>query len=300
MTFYGIGTIRTRLENPNDSTKFHQISISSELNIDEFEKISQAIRTIEQFLFDSQLFMIAELNSAEFIELVNNYLLNLSNKSSTIFYQRTLQLNLNRVFINFLSSTRSYLDYMERLLKKRYGTNSPLFIGFKEKCKTEFESNFSYRFLYNLRNYAQHKGFPINHITFSKQLTEDNPPKILAQLNVSIDRDKILLDYKWGKLTSEIQSLPLLIDVIPHVLSFLNSLQKIHSDIIKKLITTLQDSAILIIEKCNFYNCGDGEPALFLVDGNIKEIHELHPIPLHYDLAKKIVVGDFSKIVPNT
>ena len=45
-------------------------------------------------------------------------------------------------------------------LNRRYSADSPEFARFKEATHEEHDSNFSYRFMYKLRNFAQHSAFP--------------------------------------------------------------------------------------------------------------------------------------------
>jgi len=200
MVKYMIGTIQTEDDESEPSRKQHHLELVSELAPFEHEYLLEALKTVNEFLQDSQLFMIATWNFRELTELIDSYLHNYIKKDFKAFVQKPIYINVNRAFLNFLSSIRSYLDFMERLLKKRYGEESAIFENFKTNCSTEYDSNFSYRFLYNLRHYAQHKGFPLGEIKWGQQPSSDNPSMVMFYLEVSIMRDEILNNFDWKNL----------------------------------------------------------------------------------------------------
>ena len=49
-----------------------------------------------------------------------------------------------------------FLEYAERKLKRRYGKDSEQANGFKKATGEQFDGSFAYRFIYQLRGYAQH------------------------------------------------------------------------------------------------------------------------------------------------
>src|SRR5205823_3022484 len=65
-------------------------------------------------------------------------------------------LGLNRHLLNFLASIRAFLDHSETALIRRYGKGSAEFDAFRLAKAREYDEHFAYRFLYALRNYAQH------------------------------------------------------------------------------------------------------------------------------------------------
>ncbi|MBY0098667.1 hypothetical protein [Mesobacillus maritimus] len=76
----------------------------------------------------------------------------------------------NRLTINYLSSAKLFIEHTEKKLKSKYGNNSQEFKDWKSATKKEFDSSFSYRFLYHLRNYTQHYGFPIGSISRNSKI----------------------------------------------------------------------------------------------------------------------------------
>lgn len=73
--------------------------------------------------------------------------------------------NVNRMLINYLSSMKMFVDHTEIKFKKSYGAKSDIFKKWKALTSTEYDKHFAYRFLYKLRNYTQHIGFPIDSVS---------------------------------------------------------------------------------------------------------------------------------------
>jgi hypothetical protein len=297
MTKFMIGTIQTGVETEEFSGKQHNFKLVSDLTSAEYETLMEALNTVSGFLQDSQLFMIAAWNFREFTELIASYLQAYSKKDFNAFVQKPINININRAFLNFLSSIRSYLDFMERLLKKRYGEESVLFSNFKKSCSTEYDGNFSYRFLYNLRHYAQHKGLPIGAINWGQQISSNDPPKVVFYLGVSVVRDEILKDFDWRAMKNEVKDLPERIEILPQILSFMESLSRIHAKVINDIFHTLNDSARQIMVFGEKLAGQEGEPVIFEFEGDIRNVQQLSHRSLPIKLAQQIVDGELVEVL---
>ncbi len=286
-----VGTIQTGYDTEELSRKRHNLEFVSELTSAEYEKLVEALKTVEGFLQDSQLFMIAIWNSIEFNELIVSYLQAYIKKDFKTFAQKPIHININRAFLNLLSSTRSYLDFMERLLKNRYGEESAIFTNFKKNCSAEYDGNFSYRFLYNLRHYAQHKGFPIGAIMWGQKQSPDEPPKVIFYLVVSVVRDEILRNFDWRTLENEVKNLPEKVEILPHISSFMESLSRVHAKSINDIFQTLTESAQQITTIGKRLVGKEGEPVVFEFEGDVRNIQQLSHKSLPIKLAQQIVDG---------
>ena len=69
---------------------------------------------------------------------------------------------LSRLFSNYLSSVRLYLDHLMVHISKVYGKGSKEFKDIKYQTNSHYDSSFSYRLLEALRNNMQHSGLPIS------------------------------------------------------------------------------------------------------------------------------------------
>lgn len=77
--------------------------------------------------------------------------------------------DLVRYIKNYLASYKSYLDGMETVLSRTF--DRKIYELFKKLQSKAYDSNFDYRFIYNLRNYAQHCGSPISNV--KRSITEE-------------------------------------------------------------------------------------------------------------------------------
>jgi hypothetical protein len=160
---------------------------------------------------------------------------------------RSPDLNLNRCLLNLLSSIRSYLDYVETSVKRKYGKTSSNATKFKKYCNDAYDGSFSYRFLYRFRNYAQYCGLPLTEISFNAKTLPDHSERVKHSLDVGVHRDELLKsDFNWGSLLNEIATQPAVIDVPYHVGEMMNRLKQIHSNYIVDEFVTLRISATCV------------------------------------------------------
>jgi len=101
--------------------------------------------------------------------------------------------DLNRVLTNFLSSFRLFVDNLEIFFKKEYGEHSKKFKSFKQILIYEFNSKFEYRLFYALRNYSQHKYFPINSVGLDNEV-DTYTRQTKNYFTVSFDKDRFMSD----------------------------------------------------------------------------------------------------------
>jgi len=269
----------------------------AELSSAENQELLQAQQTINSFLQDSEMFMIVSWNYSEFVDLVATYLKAYIEKATTVFVDRPIYMNLNRSFINLLSSMRSYLDFMDKLLVNRYGTDSGFRARFRQRCRREYDDNLSYRFLYKLRNYSQHKGFPIGAISWGVAPSRDDPRKPDYFLHISAKRDSILRDFDWGPLTREIRALPEAIDILAHAGSMMESLSSIHPQTIKSIFATLGEAAHVVLEFGGRIARNEGQPVVFETEGDFRDQKKIAHRTLDIDMAARIASGRLEDVI---
>jgi hypothetical protein len=68
---------------------------------------------------------------------------------------------LNRFLGNTISALEFVIDQIENTIRKIYGSESEQLVQWNSFKAGLYNSNFAYRFLYNLRNYSQHVNHPI-------------------------------------------------------------------------------------------------------------------------------------------
>lgn len=207
-----------------------------QINQEQFQRILDAIEVLNKYDFSKKLFKVVDSNYSDFFEYPQKMLqICVDNESEELI--QDCYFNCNRLFINFLSSFRVYIDYIETYLKRKFGKTSQEVLAYKRCTAFFFDKFFAYRFLYKLRNYSQHCGFPINDINFSAKL-DDLTQRVHATLTLSFNRDKLLEDYtEWGQnvksdlenQTAEFDVMPLLQDLyfcISELATFLENIDK--------------------------------------------------------------------------
>lgn len=135
-------------------------------------------------------------------------------------------ININRTFTNYLSSYKIQVDHFDTYLKSKHGETSDEYIKFQKHKTATYDANFSYRILYNLRNYSQHHYFPLNNIT--KDSVKDGNGFKVSML-VSFDKNQLLKDKKVvSKIGPDLNHCGDYIPVMPHIRNSETILQDIY------------------------------------------------------------------------
>jgi hypothetical protein len=134
---------------------------------------------------------------------------------------------------NFLSSASAFLAQTDTQLRCVHGTDSPELNMWNEKRKNLHASYFSYRFLYELRNFAQHRSLPLSNFNISGERSSKDAPMVF-KTGASILRDGLLGDgYDWKKLRVEIQQQPPEFELLPLTTEYLHSLRQLCLEAVK-------------------------------------------------------------------
>jgi hypothetical protein len=297
MTRFILGTIRSEPDAQDPSRLHHNLDLAVELTPEENEQLETAQQALSGFLNDSQLFMIVAWNFNELGDLISAYLRAYAEKRTEVFTEMPIHLNVNRAFLNLLASIRSYLDFMDRLMNRRFGRQSAPVRRFRSRCSQEYDSNLSYRFLYKLRNYAQHKGFPIGRISLGQRPSNGEISKPERYLDVFIVRDEILEDFDWGSMAQEVGRMPELIDPAPHTISMMESLSAIHLHCVQELFDTLEGAALEIVRFGEQLSDRPGQPAVFEVADDALPLRTLRHWRLDIQLASSIAGGNLEDVI---
>jgi len=158
---------------------------------------------------------------------------------------------ISRRIVNLLTTSRLYLDHIIHHLNILYGSNNNKTETIKTKISSEYDSNLSYRIIYALRNYVQHRGFPIHGCNYNAVRTEDknsNQGNLLYTVTPYINADKLEEDKGFKEIVlDEIKELGDKIDIKPIVRGFIDSVGNIHQE-----VRAILNADILLWEKCLF------------------------------------------------
>ena len=146
--------------------------------------------------------------------------------------QASNMLEINRRLLNVLMLFRTYLDHTESELKRRYGEDSDRYKQFQMATANEYDSNFPYRFMYKLRNFAQHFDMPINGFSLHAEMVDSRDPSKGMQrgIKVEMSRDRLLeTGFSWSvKLRKDIENLDETFNIVPIIHELVNCLLRIH------------------------------------------------------------------------
>ncbi len=203
-----------RLGTLNIDNSEQHMNIGESISKSLFEEIKNNTSNLYSFNTQEELYAMFIINFLEFNNLFKNTVEKLLRNQGAMFKKHKelefLPRNANRLFLNFLSSARTLIDHTETYLTRKYGKESYEFKKFKTKTKELFDSSFEYRFMYKLRNYAQHCGLPITNITYT--ITKDETPQKNRKIILSplFDKNDLLEKYKeWGSLVkNDFKNLP--------------------------------------------------------------------------------------------
>jgi hypothetical protein len=107
---------------------------------------------------------------------------------------------MNRRIANLLSSACLYIDQVPHNLHSLYGKCSNHAITFKQCCSKQYDSSFAYRVMEALRDYAQHRGFPVHAMTLSFEREDTHPGSLLcAGLQLFVELQRLKEDGKFKK-----------------------------------------------------------------------------------------------------
>jgi hypothetical protein len=178
---------------------------------DEFARASAKVHDIA---LEKQLVQILVLNCVELEQYFSVHLHRLAqDRSMHLTKQRELLLGSNRIVLNILTSLRTFVDHSNTRLTHKFGTASREIQDFKAACSRQYDSQFAYRFMCRLRNYAQHCGMPVGRIVVRDRLAPASaesaagtPDAGLQDIQIYFNAKQLLNDYNgWSGVAQDLE-----------------------------------------------------------------------------------------------
>lgn len=224
-------TIILAKESISDGSEVNEINEIRPLSNEEIEVYDTQKNILMEFVNDFALVEYVRLNYESLMELLDETVKKVAEEPSFIgsYPFKTFKFFLNTRILNYMMSVKTLLDHMETSINRRYGANSTEFVEFKTLTGNEFDSKFSYRFMYKLGNFVQHCGMPPLSYTISKSLDETSST-LIVELIVYFMRDELIRGFsKWGSqvktdLTQMDESFP----IMPIFNEHINSIFKVY------------------------------------------------------------------------
>jgi hypothetical protein len=170
------------------------------LSAQEVETLKRANNILHEFQYYNRRMLEIEQNHSDYQETFTKFANMVRETSFFSKHDSTVNeifVNVNRTFINFVTSLKVFVDHIEIRLKRKYGENSDKFKEFRHFITSTYDAHFCYRLLINIRDYAIHNNYPI-HITVDKELNKINNDfdyKLFAKFN----KRELLSDQKFKK-----------------------------------------------------------------------------------------------------
>ena len=143
-----------------------------------------------------------------------------------------IRLGFARRLSNFLSSSRAYLDFTPKLLKR--SARVDIMDKFKLKTSEVYDQNFGYRLMEALRNYSQHSGPPVHGAGMNASWIEDEETNERAgllrhtvQANVNVEKLRADSNFKKSVL-KDIDKDTKQLNLAPPLRQYLEGLGSVH------------------------------------------------------------------------
>lgn len=195
----------------------------------EFHENSSVVFNLQPIIFALD---VVERNYRELVDATELHQSQLS--SSMVASSRPISVVMDGFVLivqkisNFLSSTTAFLDQTRTQLSRVHGEDSPELNAWNIKRNNLHASSFSYRFLYQLRNFAQHSSLPFSNLFIGGKRVTDNST-MLFKINAMISRDGLFgPGFTWEKkIEVEIRKQSAEIELLSFIPEYLRILRKL-------------------------------------------------------------------------
>jgi len=180
----------------------HEVHHIKEVPDSEFQLIKNNLELVDEVQHLMDLFVVVKFNFDDIIQFQSNDVLPIIEEINPISDLKEnqyayLKAEINRFVNNYLSSFRMFIDHADVKLGRRFKKDSEEYKNFITLTNKAFDNNFSYRFLYKLRNFCQHCGLAITGFQV-EGLTNG------SSFTFNFQREYLLKEYdSWGKVVKE-------------------------------------------------------------------------------------------------
>ena len=172
--------------------------------------------------------------------------------------------------VNWLTSTRLFLDHTETDLKRRFGKASAEVQRFKTATASAFDTKVGYRFSYKFRNYVQHCGLPLSQIDLSPP-DPATPTRAVQSVALLVNRDELLSSYnEWGIVKRDLEAMPPRFALVPLLSEAMEGLRDVYREPLDiRLSEALSHSSELeqVLDRIEGREA-EGHPAVFRYRGD--------------------------------
>ncbi|WP_149313367.1 hypothetical protein [Methylobacterium sp. P1-11] len=226
---------------------------------------------------------------------------------------------ISRRVINFMSTARLYIDQLPVLLVRVFGDGSDQAIRVVSTMRKNYDARLGYRVLEALRNYSQHRGYPIHMTSFGVSSQRGGSvPRTRHAISPAIEVGKLRADGKFKKSTlAELETLGEHVPFKPLVRSYVEGLNEVHMltrslvrgelEIAQGVFESSRTNFIASLpseaagEKFNIYcvelrNVNNAPSYRFIPDESVLLDHLIHKNGILKNLSQRYVTSEEIKI----
>ena len=207
----------------------------------EYLKIKLAKNNLYQALFIEEKLDLVLENFFEFENILLNTGLKhiIFKKLDPISFHEENRI-INRNLVNLLSASKLYVDHISHHISYIYGKSSNQFIEVNKFFSEQYNGRLSYKVVDALRNYVQHRGFPIHKTSFS--MAWENDGKLRYMITPYIIVSKLEDDEKFNKcVLKKLMEIGEDIDIRPFLRDYISCIGTIHEKIREILKDNISD-----------------------------------------------------------
>jgi hypothetical protein len=276
--------------------KHHDCASVRELSDQEVADLDCALDLVGAFNGGYSLYEICIANYNELEDFYNHA------KSITgvnLESSHNIVIEMNRLLLNYLSSFRTFIDHQERVFAHISTPNLNWLAHFKEQSSVHYDDQFSYRFLWNMRNYVQHCGLPLGGFSIRGMTNQEGKEEPF--FSIYFERDNLLKNYSgWKKaVRDEIALLPKEIGVMEHVRLLQGCIEELSKTVTEIHIHRLAENwnFIIGIIKEALEKYPDGAPCLTIwnKEEDKTSFVGITPLPTHLILKVQAMWKEFDE-----
>jgi hypothetical protein len=243
------------LSNANYKIQVWALGSHPEIKIDElmFGQLKQARRCLSGILAIEEKY---ELLLSNFLDLetecLNITCINMISSSTSYNGFFDIRLALNRRIVNLLTSTRLYIDQIQRHVKACKPDDEAIIKKVKSLLSTEYDSHFEYRFMEALRNYVQHCGLAVHSTSLGGGWTSHEDDGEL-EFKTRIFTHKSVVENEKGFKKAISKEMTKKVELIYATRVYIESISKIHCEIRELLAESSKQSRQLISKMIEDY-----------------------------------------------
>ncbi len=173
--------------------------------------------------------------------------------------QRALTVTFMNELLNWLVSKRFYLETERNFLTSTYGAGSEQLSEHIRATSVAFDQFPGYRFMYKLRDYAQHGGVPLSGLNVQRSSSGE------TELIPYLSRQTLLASsFNWGApVGALIAASDEVIPVLPLVLEAFDALESIERMAVLDRLNRIAEVLPILTEAISRVGDTDGHPAVF-------------------------------------